>query len=133
MDAKTGNVLQDYSGKPITAEISFTPESSDGSEQVHFTFNANNLAGTSAVAFEQLRTEGTLVASHEDLADKNQTVNFIKPSSGARESVPKTSDSTFFPYVFVLAGGALLSLGYLLRKRLSHEKGVSRRPTKRLK
>lgn len=130
MDATTGAVLQDADGRPITTEISFTPESSAGSEEVRFTFNARNFAGKTSVAFEQLCSDGILVASHEDLTDKNQTVAFSKPSSKTQEGIPKTSDNTLFPYVLVLVSICLISLGVLIRKYLFGTK--THRSTKRL-
>lgn len=79
MDAETGEALKGADGKDITASARFTPQAQDGSQDVTFTFDASELGGAKTVVFEKLFVDGTLIGSHEDPTDKDQTVE-ISPS-----------------------------------------------------
>lgn len=79
MDAETGEALKGADGKQITASAKFTPQAQDGTQDVTFTFDASALGGAKTVVFEKLLVDGTLIGSHEDLTDKDQTVE-ISPS-----------------------------------------------------
>ncbi|MBA4700306.1 MAG: VaFE repeat-containing surface-anchored protein [Ruminococcus sp.] len=67
-------------GKPVTAEVTFTPEKPNGEIDMEFTFDASKLQGKSIVIFERLYQDGTEVAAHADINDKGQTVEFPKHS-----------------------------------------------------
>ena len=71
--------VEDASGKEVTAEAAFAPESPDGEAEVTFRFDASDLAGKRIVAFEKLLLEGEEIASHEDIADEAQSVD-VTPS-----------------------------------------------------
>lgn len=79
MDAETGGALKAADGKEITASAKFTPQAQDGSQDVTFAFDASALGGAKTVVFEKLFVDGTLIGSHEDPTDKDQTVE-ISPS-----------------------------------------------------
>lgn len=79
MDAETGGALKGADGKEITASAKFTPQAQDGIQDVTFTFDASELGGAKTVVFEKLFVDGTLIGSHEDPTDKDQTVE-ISPS-----------------------------------------------------
>lgn len=79
MDAETGVALKGADGKEITASANFTPQAQDGTQDVTFTFDASELGGAKTVVFEKLFVDGTLIGSHEDPTDKDQTVE-ISPS-----------------------------------------------------
>lgn len=79
MDAETGGALKGADGKEITASAKFTPQAKDGSQDVTFTFDASVIGGAKTVVFEKLLVDGTLIGSHEDPTDKDQTVE-ISPS-----------------------------------------------------
>lgn len=79
MDAEIGEALKGADGKEITASAKFTPQAQDGSQDVTFTFDASALGGAKTVVFEKLFVDGTLIGSHEDPTDKDQTVE-IPPS-----------------------------------------------------
>lgn len=79
MDAETGGALKGADGKEITASAKFTPQTQDGTQDVTFTFDAGALGGAKTVVFEKLFVDGTLIGSHEDPTDKDQTVE-ISPS-----------------------------------------------------
>lgn len=79
MDAETGEALKGADGKEITASAKFTPQAQDGTQDVTFTFDASKLGGAKTVVFEKLFVDGTLIGSHEDTNDQDQTVE-ISPS-----------------------------------------------------
>ena len=79
MDAETGVALKGANGKEITASANFTPQAQDGTQDVTFTFDASELGGAKTVVFEKLFVDETLIGSHEDPTDKDQTVE-ISPS-----------------------------------------------------
>lgn len=79
MDAETGVALKGADGKEITASAKFTPQAQDGTQDVTFAFDASALGGAKTVVFEKLFVDGTLIGSHEDPIDKDQTVE-ISPS-----------------------------------------------------
>lgn len=79
MDAETGEALKGADGKDITATAKFTPQARDGTQDVTFTFDGSALGGAKTVVFEKLFVDGTLIGSHEDPTDKDQTVE-ISPS-----------------------------------------------------
>lgn len=79
MDAETGEALRGAGGKEITVSAKFTPQAQDGTQDVTFTFDASELGGAKTVVFEKLFVDGTLIGSHEDPTDQDQTVE-IAPS-----------------------------------------------------
>lgn len=77
MDKETGKaVLTD--GKEITASTTFTPEKSEGSVDVVFTFDASVVAPKTVVAFETITYKKIQIAVHADIEDKDQTVYISK-------------------------------------------------------
>lgn len=77
MNKETGKaVLAD--GKEITASTTFTPEKSEGSVDVVFTFDASVVAPKTVVAFETLTYKKIKIAGHADITDKDQTVYIPK-------------------------------------------------------
>lgn len=77
MDAETGETLKGADGKEITASAKFTPQAQDGTQDVTFTFDASELGGAKTVVFEKLFVDGTLIGSHEDPNDQDQTVEIF--------------------------------------------------------
>ena len=94
MDKATGEPLL-INNKQITAEKIFIPEKSSGTAEMEFTFDATFAAGKEIVVFEHLYVQGTEVAAHTDINDKNQTVT-VKVNTPA---VPKKNDTTITPQV----------------------------------
>ena len=80
MDKETGEPLTDAEGNPVTSEAAFTPDKTDGTVEVVFTFDASMLAGQQFVAFETLYRNGKEIVSHADIEDEGQTVGFIQTS-----------------------------------------------------
>ena len=85
MDTKTGETLI-INGEKVISEIVFTADSSDGTINMEFRLDATGLAGKSVTVFENLYIGETLIASHAEITDSEQTVsfstvdNYIKPA-----------------------------------------------------
>ena len=77
VDKETGKAILDASGKAVTASGTFKATGAKGSISVRFAFDATQLAGRQAVAFESLMFEGREVAVHANLEDAAQTVTFV--------------------------------------------------------
>ena len=73
-------VLKDKNCKEVNASAEVTPEKPDGKVNVQFIFDidADELNGKTVVAFEDLRHEGTVVATHADINDEGQSVHKLK-------------------------------------------------------
>lgn len=74
MDASTKTKLYRNDGTSYEETITFVPNSSEGTQEVHVDFDPTTRHPTKVVAFERLLREGKLIARHEDLDDANQTV-----------------------------------------------------------
>lgn len=77
MDAETGEPLV-QNGEEITCEHTFTPQQADGKVELEFYLDASKMNGKSVVVYEKMYHDELLVAYHEDLKDKGQTVSFEK-------------------------------------------------------
>ena len=86
MDKSTGEPLL-INEQQITAELEFTPTSSEGTVELTYTFDASALAGRVVVVFEDLYQDESLVASHADLEDEGQTISFGQPEIGTTATV----------------------------------------------
>lgn len=86
MDKTTGEPLL-INKQQITAELEFTPTSSEGTVELTYTFDASALAGKSVVVFEDLYQDESLVASHANLEDEGQTISFGQPEIGTTATV----------------------------------------------
>ena len=86
MVKETGEALLDADGNPVTASTTFTPDSSEGSVDVVFEFDADLLAGKELVAFEKLSRKDIEISSHEDIDDEDQTVTVVPPEVGTTAS-----------------------------------------------
>ena len=107
---RVDTALTGADGQPVSAEATFTPEQPNGSVPVTFSFDAQKLGGRKVVAFERLYTEdGSLVAQHEDLDDRAQTVEVAAP-------LPKTGlfNRLAVP-LLVTAATAVTALGWYTR------------------
>ena len=79
------------SDESVLAEASTTftaAEGGSGTVELVFEFDASALAGQSAVAFEKCLDGDEVVATHEDLNDKDQTVEIVEPEK-VRTTVTK--------------------------------------------
>ena len=79
MNKETGEPLTNAEGKVATTTHTFTATKPDGVEEVEITVDLSNYKGTQIVAFERLSYEGVDLAIHEDLEDKEQTIDVPSP------------------------------------------------------
>ena len=69
-------------GQPVKQTKTFIAPAKNGSVFLDFTFNASALQGETVVAFEKLHREGTELAVHEEIKDREQSIDFPNPSIG---------------------------------------------------
>ncbi|HIB1875294.1 TPA: VaFE repeat-containing surface-anchored protein [Enterococcus faecium] len=95
MDKTTGKPLV-IDGKEITGSAKFTAKAANGKQNVTFTFNTTSLDGKDLVVFENLYLGSKVIANHEDLKDKGQTVQIDKktPEIGTTATDKADKDKT---------------------------------------
>ena len=76
MDKGSGKAILDDGGKEITAEKTFTPDQAEGDVELKFTYDSSLRQGKSTVVFEDLYHENVEVATHSDIADRDQTIDY---------------------------------------------------------
>ncbi len=76
MDKETNKPLL-IDGKEVVSQKTFIADKRDGSIDLNFTFDGSLLAGITTVVFEDLYSQDKLIASHNDINDRNQSVVFI--------------------------------------------------------
>ncbi|GAB2023116.1 hypothetical protein RyT2_21900 [Pseudolactococcus yaeyamensis] len=90
--------LKDGEGKDVTVSKTFTPTKSSGKISLDFVIDASNLANRTLVVFEKIVQHigdvKVVVAVHEDINDKGQTVEFEeKPEIGTKATDSQTGDN----------------------------------------
>ena len=78
IDRETGEPVQGQGG-PATCVLWFNAKEASGTVTVGFTVDATDLAGHALVCFEELYSDGELVAEHADIDDEGQTVEVVPP------------------------------------------------------
>ena len=91
MDYETGEPMTDANGNAITSSVTFKPESPNGSVDIVFEIDASQLGGVRGVVFEDLYWNNIHIASHADIEDKNQLVEF-HPEIGTIAVGDQTND-----------------------------------------
>lgn len=76
MDKGSGKAILDKDGKEITAEKTFTPDQAEGDVELEFTYDSSLRQGKSTVVFEDLYHENVEVATHSDISDRDQTIDY---------------------------------------------------------
>ena len=123
-DGTDGGVLTDENGNPLTVSHEFVAKQSDGSETVEFELPQTLAAGTTIVAFEQLKQNSAVVARHEDIASDKQSVRVEQSASSAAagtasssgERMPQTGRLSLGPILMAL-GGILFAGGIVALAR----------------
>lgn len=93
MDKATGEPLLTSTGM-VTSSATFIPQTSTGSIDMLFSFDATELdTGCELVVFERLYRDGVEIACHEDLDDIGQTVSVFPPSLFTRAHDPQDGDN----------------------------------------
>mgnify|MGYP000727810181 CR=1 FL=1 len=73
MNQRTGKAVT-VNGKAVTSSADFTPDTADGETKVDFRFNTKGLDDTTVVVFEKMFYGKAVIAAHEDINDKGQTI-----------------------------------------------------------
>ena len=73
MNQRTGKAVT-VNGKAVTSSADFTPDTADGETKVDFHFNTKGLDDTTVVVFEKMFYGKAVIAAHEDINDKGQTI-----------------------------------------------------------
>ena len=112
-------------GKEVTAETTFTPETTDGTVDVTFTFDGTGLEDTVVVVFETLYTEKKEVAVHAEITDEKQSVYLPKIQTKAEDAVTRINHTEAKPeatiidtvsYSSLLPGKVYTMTGTLMNK-----------------
>ena len=97
---------------PVKAEKAFTAAGETGIVDVRFEFDASQLYGKTLVVFEELYYEGQLIAKHDDINSREQTVQIEDIKTG-----PETGDTTpWFLIVISVTIAAVCGLTCLIRR-----------------
>lgn len=84
MDQETGEPLL-VDDKPITSELTFTPEEAEGSVELTFTFDASALRGKTIVCFESVTYQEKEVAVHTQIDSEPQSLYFPEIGTQAKD------------------------------------------------
>ena len=76
MDKATKQPIKDENGNEITASKTFTATSKSGSVDIEFTYNSLNRQGKTTVVFEDMYHNDKLVATHSDINDEGQSIDY---------------------------------------------------------
>ena len=131
MDKETGEPLE-IEGEEVALKKTFIPEAADGTVEMEFVFDAEQLGGKSVVIFEKLFDEGIEAAVHEDIHDEGQTITFRKKEHGKLTENPpereeeetgvQTGDEeqilkVFGILILALASGIIAAAAYAALRR----------------
>ena len=110
MDKATGKAFL-VDGKEVCSEVTFTPDTADGEVTVSFTFDVSAITkDTEIVVFETLYREGTEIAVHADMDDKNQTVTIHPQPEPEKPQTGDNSNLGFWIGLGAVALGGLVSV-----------------------
>ena len=117
MDKKTGKAFL-VDGKEVSSEVTFTPETADGEVTVSFTFDGSVItADREIVVFETLYRDGTKIAVHADIDDKNQTVTIHPQPEPEKPQTGDNSNLGFWIGLGAVALGGLVSVVIIKLKK----------------
>lgn len=75
-DKDTGEMIMDENNNPIVSEVTFVANEKNGYVDLLYTVNSELLMGRSIVVFEDLICRSIPVATHSDLNDDNQRIDY---------------------------------------------------------
>lgn len=117
MDKSTGKQFL-VDGKEVCSEVTFTPETADGEVTVSFTFDGSAITkNTEVVVFETLYREGTEIAVHADIDDKDQTVTIHPQPEPEKPQTGDNSNLGFWIGLGAVALGGLVSVVIIKLKK----------------
>jgi collagen adhesion protein len=76
MDKATKQPIKDEHGNEITASKTFTATSKSGSVDLEYTYNSLHRQGKTTVVFEDMYHNDKLVATHSDINDEGQSIEY---------------------------------------------------------
>ena len=76
MDKATKQPIKDEHGNEITASKTFTATTKSGSVDLEYTYNSLNRQGKTTVVFEDMYHNDKLVATHSDINDEGQSIDY---------------------------------------------------------
>ena len=129
MDKATGKELL-INGEKVTQELRFTPDDTDGSVDMTFTFDGSALAGKTVVAFESCLYDGKEIAVHHDIDSEEQTVHIpeietklTNDKTGTHEALAEKEMSLTdtVPYHNLIPGKEYTVKGVLMDKATGKE------------
>lgn len=126
MDKSTGKPFE-IDGKPITSEVTFTPEKSNGEVTVLFTFDSSAIKETTElVVFETLYRDGIEIAVHADINDEGQIVKINVPVP-EKPSTPKTGDERNYGFWIglgsIAVGGIVAGVILKIKSKKDEDEG----------
>ena len=92
MDKDTKQPIKDEHGNEITASKTFTATSKSGSVDLEYTYNSLHRQGKTTVVFEDMYHNDKLVATHSDITDINQTIDYPNIHTKAEPQIGKLKD-----------------------------------------
>lgn len=112
----------------VTAQKTFTAESSEGSVEIEFTFTGVDMSNRAAVAFEKLYAGGKVddnmvVATHEDINDPDQTVFY--PTIDTKASYKDGVITDTVTYTNLIPGLEYELTGTLMDKKSGNSMEIS--------
>ena len=121
----SGVLIDKSTGKPflvdakeVRSEVTFTPETADGEVTVSFTFDGSVInKETEIVVFETLYREGTEIAVHADIDDKDQTVTIHPQPEPEKPQTGDNSNLGFWIGLGAVALGGLVSVVIIKLKK----------------
>lgn len=117
MDKTTGKPFL-VDGKEVNSEVTFTPETADGEVTVSFTFDGSVIIkDTEIVVFETLYRDGTKIAVHTDIEDKDQTVTIHPQPEPEKPQTGDNSNLGFYIGLGSVAVGGLIAFLIIKFKR----------------
>ena len=117
IDKSTGKPFL-VDGKEVCSEVTFTPETTNGEVTVSFSFDGSVISkDKEIVVFETLYREGTEIAVHADIDDKDQTVTIHPQPEPEKPQTGDNSNLGFWIGLGAVALGGLVSVVIIKLKK----------------
>ncbi|MFM1514394.1 SpaA isopeptide-forming pilin-related protein [Helcococcus ovis] len=101
--------IKDENGNDLVVIKKFIADKKEGIIQIEVDLDLSTLKGKEIVAFEKIYQNGKLIASHEDINDKDQTIQIHAPAMPLTGSLKQHTN--------LVIGGLLLACGLILLNR----------------
>lgn len=130
MDWTTMEPVTDANGDAVVVTTEFKPEQTEGMVQVQFAFDATVLNGGKVVVYQKLYNGEDLIASEEDILNKDQTVDvklaFLRTEAKVGESKESFAEESTVITDIVTYEGLKPGTAYMLKGELyDFESGAS--------